>query len=91
MVSPACRSCLRNTTLSGMYIGVYTASDCTAFADAAERHAAALLVSEGALSPFPDNTLRPAAAITLSRTAAVNPARSTSMVTVTAVSEVLAC
>lgn len=33
----------------------------------------------------------PAAASTLSRTAGVNPARSTSIVTVTAVSDVLAC
>jgi len=38
--------------------------DQAAIVGAAERHAAALLVSEGALSPFPDNTLRPSAAIT---------------------------
>ncbi len=38
--------------------------DAARFVGPAERHAAALLVSEGVLSPFPDNTLRPAAAIT---------------------------
>jgi peptidoglycan hydrolase-like amidase len=38
--------------------------DRAAFAGPAERRAAALLVSEGALSPFPDNTLRPGTAIT---------------------------
>jgi stage II sporulation protein D len=38
--------------------------DRAAFTGAAERRAAALLMSEGVLSPFPDNTLRPAAAIT---------------------------
>jgi stage II sporulation protein D len=38
--------------------------DRAAFVGSVERHAAALLVSEGALSPFPDNTLRPAVAIT---------------------------
>jgi stage II sporulation protein D len=38
--------------------------DRAAFAGPVERHAAALLVSEGALSPFPDNTLRPGSAIT---------------------------
>jgi stage II sporulation protein D len=38
--------------------------DAAALAGSAERHAAALLVSEGALSPFPDNTLRPSAPVT---------------------------
>jgi stage II sporulation protein D len=38
--------------------------DRAAFVGTAEGHAAALLVSEGALSPFPDNTLRPSTAIT---------------------------
>jgi stage II sporulation protein D len=38
--------------------------DRSAFAGSDERQAAAFLISEGALSPFPDNTLRPGAAIT---------------------------
>ena len=38
--------------------------DRGAFVGPEERHAAAFLISEGALSPFADNTLRPGAAIT---------------------------
>jgi len=38
--------------------------DAAHFVGAAERRAAALLISEGVLSPFPDNTLRPGVAIT---------------------------
>ncbi len=37
--------------------------DRSAFVWPEERHAAAFLISEGALSPFPDNTLRPDVAI----------------------------